>query len=269
MRNVRRLSTSVVLLPSFLFPALAALLLDQLGVLRPLHVSASVAIVVFGLGGVSFPRTIGRWMLGLTVFLLGLYLVIAFTPLMRLIAREWVRADLIPRRTGAVVVLGDGVLADGTLTGEGADRLLYGLEVSKRIRAPLLVTSAVRRRVSGRFVDTRGDQERLIMLAGYSGEWVSLSPVSSTRDEADRSRDSLAHRGINDIVVITSAIHTRRACRVFETRGFSVSCLPAISRNHSTRMPRDSEDRLAVFRAWIYEQVAVAKAWVLIASPWQ
>ncbi len=239
--------------------------MDRLGLLGPLRVSAAAAALVLGAVGILLPPRSMRWAAGLALALLTAYLSVALTPLMGPIARRWVRDDPLPPRALAVIALSAGLLIDGTLMTESADRLLAALEVTRRTNAPLLLTTVVRKLVDGRVVDSHADQERLVRLSGFAGAWIPVQPVRTTRDEADRAREVLAPRGVSDLIVVTSPMHTRRACRVFESRGFRVTCVAAVSRDALTRAPRTADDRLSAFRAWIYEQAAMGK-WMLLRA---
>jgi uncharacterized SAM-binding protein YcdF (DUF218 family) len=58
------------------------------------------------------------------------------------------------------------------------------------------------------------------------------------------------------IALVTSPMHTRRACATFEKLGFRVVCVPALERDHDTWHPVTAEDRLAAWRAYLYERLA-------------
>ena len=61
----------------------------------------------------------------------------------------------------------------------------------------------------------------------------------------------------NDAVV-TSPLHSRRACATFEAVGFKVVCAPAGSREYVVPGALAPEDRLATFPRLIYEKFAAA-----------
>ena len=186
--------------------------------------------------------------------------LVALTPLTNRAMRWWVREDSASvGQVGAVVVLSAGLNSDGNLDAASVDRLLTGLAlVQDGIGSRLLTT---------RFVDTRHDehatsdrdQRRLVKLAREDSAWTILGRVSSTREEADLAAAFLLPRGVRSIAVVTSPAHTRRACATFEMVGFRVYCVPARERGRSTWSPKDAGDRLASFRSYLYERLAVMK----------
>ena len=78
-------------------------------------------------------------------------------------------------------------------------------------------------------------------------------------DEATGVATLLGSRHLRRIAVVTSPMHTRRACAVFEAVGFVVSCTAARMRDASG-LPdaRTPVNRLALFGQWIYEVAAMA-----------
>src|SRR5438132_824335 len=110
---------------------LAALLLAQLGVIEifGLHgfgpylttvVGLSVAVAVFGGGAL---------LVAADALVLAVYLIVAFTPIVRGPVERWVRNDTLPSRVDAVVALSGFVNADSTLQPEAAERLLTAVEL--------------------------------------------------------------------------------------------------------------------------------------------
>jgi uncharacterized SAM-binding protein YcdF (DUF218 family) len=60
------------------------------------------------------------------------------------------------------------------------------------------------------------------------------------------------------LAVVTSPMHSRRACATFEAVGFKVVCVPAAVRGSGLYAGANAEDRLRAFRAWLYETFATA-----------
>ena len=69
----------------------------------------------------------------------------------------------------------------------------------------------------------------------------------------------LLPQGRRSVVVVTAPMHTRRACAVFEAVGFAVACHETLEHEHVTARPVTARDRLATFRDFFYEQLAMAK----------
>ena len=201
----------------------------------------------------------GQWiLLALNGLLALVYTLVAYTPIMTRIAPKWVRADPLPASADAIVVLSALVLSDSAMNVEGTERLLSGLELLQRGIAPRLFTTKVEGEYSGGSLSSTPDQERLVRVAGASPAWTVLEGVFTTRDEAVQSAVKLPE-GARTLVVVTSPMHTRRACATFEMVGFKVACYPARARHHSTWVPLTPNDRIAAFADYIYERLGMVK----------
>lgn len=132
----------------------------------------------------------------------------------------WPRTDSLPTRAVAVVALSGGVFEDGQIADDGADRLRAALGIAKAMGVRIVTT---RVRVPDTAPPSDASQRRIVSDSGMLARW-SIAPgvVRSTRDEAVRVRELLSTP--SRIVVVTSPMHTRRACGVFERVGFIVSC---------------------------------------------
>ena len=241
---------------------LAAFLIAQLAPWGDTDKLGTTLSVLFGaISGVA----IGRWLrpgvlTGLTVALLGVYLVVAMTPVMSLVADRWVRVDPLPADTlDAIVALSAGVKSDSALNAPGADRLIGALELMRAGHARRLVTTHQVERPGARAISSESDQRRLITLASLASVWTIVDSVHTTRDEAVRSAALLLPTGARSIIVVTSPMHTRRACAVFEAVGFRVYCRAARERDFATNPPEANRDRLAALRAYGYERAAMIK----------
>jgi len=183
-------------------------------------------------------------------------LVVAYTPLVGAISRPLVRRDPIPARVDAIAVLSAGLTADSMMRGETLDRLLNGLALSRRGLAPVVLVSRERRAFQGRPVSDSADLQNITSLIGATTSIIFVDSVFTTRTEALRMK-AIAHS--NDwttLAVVTSPMHTRRACATFEAVGFRVVCVPASVRGSGLSGGRNAEDRLSAFRSWLYETFA-------------
>jgi uncharacterized SAM-binding protein YcdF (DUF218 family) len=176
-----------------------------------------------------------------------------------------VRRDNLPAQPlGAVVVLSGGITPDGLLVPEALDRLLTGLALMRDSVAPVLVVTEPRR--SGHGVTAAADQARVRALVARPFPMLMVDSVHTTRDEAVNAWRLLQTRNATKIAVVTSPLHTRRACATFEQVGFTVTCVPAVSRVYSVTSADNGSDRLALFREWLYERAAWmeyrARGWV-------
>lgn len=224
-----------------------------------------VGILVGAAVGVAAGRYIRpKLLIGLEVALLAIYLLIAQTPIMTPVTDHWVRNDPLPADTlDAIVALSAGVKSDSALNSTAADRLISALELMREGRARRLVTTRQIEdygwRWRSRVINSDVDQRRLISLASVAGVWIVVDSVHTTRDEAVRSAARLLPEGARSIIVVTSPMHTRRACATFEAVGFRVVCRASRERDFATNPPVGNRDRLAALRAFGYEQLGMIK----------
>lgn len=189
---------------------------------------------------------------GAGVFILSILAILAFcTRGLELITPRFVRADDIPYTdVQTVVVLSSGVVDDTTLDDAGAARLRTALAVAGAVHARRFVTSRI---MTPTGQPTDSAQGRIVARAGLSVEWLILpGVVRNTRDEAIKFASLVPTTG--RVAVVTSPLHTIRACAAFEAVGFSVTCVPA------TDPPRGILRRrwLALY-GLLYERLAIQK----------
>jgi len=204
----------------------------------------------------------------------ALILAIALTPLSSYLARHWLRRDPVPSGSvDAVIALSAGLNADTTMSGEALDHLITALELVRAGQSRVLVTTTadVVFQRSGR-VRSDEDQSRILGLFPGATEWLRTPVTTSTHDEAVESEDLLLPQGLTHVVVVTSPMHSRRACATFERAGFSVVCVPARLRGlGALPIPPTPRERLAIFGQLVYEWSAMAeysiRGWVRTDKP--
>jgi uncharacterized SAM-binding protein YcdF (DUF218 family) len=123
----------------------------------------------------------------------------------------------------AVVVLSSGLRKDGTLDANAAARLRRGADVANATAAVLFTTRVQRQKPPILLSDSA--QKRVLDSALLRPRWTIADGIAlNTRDEASRvSRSTPVRR----IALVTSRLHTRRACATFERLGFVVTCVSA------------------------------------------
>ena len=234
----------------------AWLALAELGFQDTIHVQtyqAWVALAALGGGLGWFGRL--RWPLTLCGATFALLFVVQWLPWPASLARGMVRTDSLPA-TGvdAIVVLSASMTDDGTLSPTAASRLLEGARLYRAGVAPrLAVSRIVRFDGADRPFDSDQSQLALLQAAGVAPELKVLSPVENTHVEAVRMTEWAQPKGWRRIVVVTSPIHTRRACAAFEAQGFEVTCRPSPEREFSLRVMGAGSDRSRAFGQWLYE----------------
>lgn len=197
--------------------------------------------------------------------------IVVFSPVSERLVGWWVRDDpLRAPGVAAVVVLSAGLNPDTTISSSALDHLLMGLELARAHEASL-VTTSTRQRFPHGMVSGEVDQTRVLSLAGPHVPWVRADGGRTTRDEATSTAAVLFPLGVRQVAVVTSPMHTRRACAAFEAVGFVVTCVAARMRGSGAPpLSEVPDDRLAVFGEWVYEVTALAKyrwlGWVRSAS---
>jgi uncharacterized SAM-binding protein YcdF (DUF218 family) len=255
--SLRRVSPQIIV--GTLAGALAALLAGALGIWDVLSIDTAYCVLGSVLAGAAV-GSVGRssMLVAVNVGLFATYGVVAFSPLARHLARQLVRHDpIVAAGLDAIVVLSSSVLPDSAIDAVATERLLSAVELWRTQGRPQLVTTRVVLRKRGRLITSDVDQGRLLDLAGARPFWAVIDSVGSTRDEAAGAL-RLMGPGLR-IGLVTSPMHTRRACRAFEVLGFYVYCVPARERSHATVNPGSPSDRLRSFRGYLYERAAMAR----------
>ncbi|HET6761529.1 MAG TPA: YdcF family protein, partial [Gemmatimonadaceae bacterium] len=135
-------------------------------------------------------------------------------------------------------------------------RLLTGLALARRGVSRTLLISRERRSYGGKVVSDSADQQGILALAQPTARIVFVDSVLTTRNEALRMKSIAQARGWSTIAVVTSPMHTRRACATFEAVGFKVACVPAEARESGLYEGSSARDRLRAFESWLYETFA-------------
>lgn len=233
----------------------AWLALVELGLANTLQVEPDEAMPVLAILGAVF-GWFGRlrWPLAAGGAAFAALLVVQWTPWPGNLARGMVRTDAVPPTPAdAIVVLSASLTNDGVLRPIAAARLLEGARLVRAGAAPRLVVSRVAAGSGGHPVDSDRDQLALLQAAGVTPELHVLSPVGNTRIEAVRMAELAEPRGWHRLVVVTSAVHTRRACAAFEAVGFEVVCRPSPERDFALERMTSGTDRAQAFGQWLYE----------------
>ena len=184
--------------------------------------------------------------------------VVAFTPIVVRPARMLIRTDSMSV-VDAVVVLSSGLSDDEVLDQEGVDRLLTGLGIARRIGAKAIVVTSLEREGSDGMLSSKYDQLRLYALARAPVELIPTDNVYSTHDEALQTVMIARARGWKRVALVTSPLHSSRACATFEKQGLPVVCVPALSRDLAVGTLKASGDRLRAFQLWFYESLATSE----------
>jgi uncharacterized SAM-binding protein YcdF (DUF218 family) len=134
-----------------------------------------------------------------------------------------------------------------------------GLSLLRRGLSTTLVLTRERNRAPGPSVTSDVDQQRLVSLLERPIRLLIVDSIFSTRDEAVRTRALASTLDLTSVAVVTSPVHTYRACATFERVGFAVTCVASESRDVPLATLRSPADRVKAFQLWLYELAGLAK----------
>jgi len=143
----------------------------------------------------------------------------------------------------------------------GLERHLFPTQRDELVHrgvAPRFFTTHVAYWRYGILRSSDADLRQLVALAGVTDRWIPVTDdVRNTHDEALVVDRRLRQVGAHTIALVTSPMHTRRACATFESVGLRVYCAPAVERGEEseTRTPLGEKDRLAAFKYYLYERL--------------
>ncbi len=187
----------------------------------------------------------------MTVVAIGIW-----SPIVPQVARPFVRNDAVNLdAVDAVFVFSNSVNSHGLVSGEGVDRLLTGIALRARRPALPLIVSVVRSTERQNGISSLADQRALIGLAPAAGPVEWIDSVYSTRDEAVRLTRKAFLQRWKRVAVVTSPMHTRRACATVEAMGLAVTCVAAPWRPAGWPA-RTASDRLVLMQRLVYEVLA-------------
>jgi uncharacterized SAM-binding protein YcdF (DUF218 family) len=227
--------------------------------------SSAYSNYVLGFGLAVGAATVAfGWTLWFGYVAIGVALIqapVTCTGVLRTDSESWVRRDVVPPAPlDAVVVLSGSIDDDGHIGAVALTRLVSGVELMKRNHARLLITTRVAHPDGrGGVATSDADQAALIEIAVDTASWKIVGPTESTRDEAVRAAALLAPASAHTIAVVTSPMHSRRACDVFEAVGFKVVCAPSVEREYDVHWQDGVYDRARAMSEYAYERLAMLK----------
>jgi uncharacterized SAM-binding protein YcdF (DUF218 family) len=202
-----------------------------------------------------------RVVVWLTAAVIVVWVVVGFTPLSARLAPLVVRREA-PGTADGVFVLTHRLQTDGEPTAASQARLLHGLELLQSGYASRLLLTGQSPQPTYASV-ARSQMSRL----GLTGiEVLSVrGHITSTRDEAVRVVALCRERGWRRLLVVTSPLHSRRACGALEREGIEVICSPSIETEYDVETLDRPVERLAAFRQVLRESLAL---WVYQRRGW-
>jgi uncharacterized SAM-binding protein YcdF (DUF218 family) len=250
-RLVRDAATGAIL------AALCAVVAQVLGVQQMLRRPDLALFVPAALVGAILGVTRLRPILWIGAGTLAVLCVaIGYSPLVSVISRPLVRRDSVPAHVDAIAVLSMGITPDGMMRAETLDRFLSGLELARSGISSSLLVSRERRKFDHVTVSDSGDLQRVASMLAVPVSITFVDSIFTTRTEALRMKELALKNRWDTVAVVTSPLHTRRACATFEAVGFAVVCVPALVRNSGLIPGSSAELRLHSFQSWLYEAFA-------------
>jgi uncharacterized SAM-binding protein YcdF (DUF218 family) len=240
---------------------LIALALSVLGFTDLVKVPGLSVLIPCMIVGTLLGPTAGRsilWAVGGA--LVALATVVAYTPITSSLIEPLIREDTVrAENIEAVAVLSAGMNADLLMGDQTLTRLLAGIALTRRHVGSAMIVS--REHLPGRPLreNDSADQLHTLLLAPAGVPVYFADSVTSTRDEATRMRRIALAHGWTKIALVTSPLHTRRACATFEAVGFKVTCVAAPERDFPLSRLEHADDRIRAWRAWLYEMAGTVK----------
>lgn len=151
--------------------------------------------------------------------------------LVRSLERQHLPVGELPQ-AGAIVVLGGATRSPNpprpwVEVNEAGDRPIYGARLFLQDKAPFLILSGGRLSWTGEIGSEAEDMAQLVQALGVPESALLLDHTSlNTRENAENVQVILEEQGIEDILLVTSAIHMPRSLRVFQKLGITAIAAP-------------------------------------------
>jgi uncharacterized SAM-binding protein YcdF (DUF218 family) len=227
--------------------------------------SAWVPFAVLGAG--VWPFGLRRGFVALTLAVALVWVLVAFGPVGAWLPPRLVRREP-PRSADAVFVLASRIQSDGQPTAAAQSRLLHGVELAAQGWAPALVLTELPAPAAAHAPLASG---LLARLGHEHVEIVSVGPVRSTREEALQVAALCRQRGWGHVLVVTTPLHSRRACGALEGEGLEVTCSPATETEFDVETLDRPVERLVAFRQALRETAALfvyrRRGWIEASGP--
>jgi uncharacterized SAM-binding protein YcdF (DUF218 family) len=204
-------------------------------------------------GALVWPAGLRRTLIALAATTALVWIIVAFTPVTRRLAPLLIREER-PRSADAVFVLASRLQPDGDPTVTAQARLLHGLELLAQGFATRLVLTELPPPAPSHAELARRQMERLRLKPA---EILSLGHVRSTREEAQQVGELCRQRGWRRLVVVSTPLHSRRACGAVEREGVAVVCSPARETEYDLATLGRPTERLPAFRHVVRELLAL------------
>ena len=203
------------LLPSLVYPLGLACILMLLALLL-LWKRPAVASLALLLGVVALMAGGNGWLC---------------SSLVRSLERQHLPVGELPQ-AGAIVVLGGATRSPNpprpwVEVNEAGDRPIYAARLFLQDKAPVIILSGGRISWTGEIGSEAEDMAQLVQALGVPESALLLEHTSlNTRQNAENVQVILQEQGIEEILLVTSAIHMPRSLRVFQKLGMTAIAAP-------------------------------------------
>jgi uncharacterized SAM-binding protein YcdF (DUF218 family) len=149
----------------------------------------------------------------------------------------------------AVVVLGGSIKPQAVPrpwidVAEAGDRPIYGAQLYLQGKAPLLILSGGRIKWQGGGSSSESaDMAKLVEALGVPANVILQDPTSlTTRENAVNVKKIMQERGIQKILLVTSAVHMPRSMAIFKKLGVEAIATPTdfLISNQELKEPQDT-----------------------------
>jgi uncharacterized SAM-binding protein YcdF (DUF218 family) len=131
----------------------------------------------------------------------------------------------------AIVILGGALRAPnwpraGVEVMESGDRVIYGAQLYRAGKAPLIIASGGRINWLGGGPPESQDMETLLLTLGVPQTAIVQEPDSlNTHENAVNTRRLMEFKGIKKVLLVTSALHMPRSLKIFQKE--KIEAIPA------------------------------------------
>ncbi len=214
-----------------------------------------LAAVLGALVGITRLRGV---LAALTLALGILWGIVAFTPFSAWLAEGLVRHEMA-EPADAIFVSFAGLRPGAQRTNEAQSRALHAVELLalRKAHQVVVVESSLLQGVAM----VREVRDRL----GVEGDLVVAGHGDTTREEAVAVAAAAREKAWKVLLVVTSPIHSRRACAALEKEGVTVVSSPSIDSRFQVDEVDTSAERLAAFGSVIHEKLGI---WIYMRRGW-
>jgi uncharacterized SAM-binding protein YcdF (DUF218 family) len=221
----------------------------DLAAMTPFEGSREVLTVLVALAvGVAWAVGVRRLVAALSAGSLALWCVVAFTPLCPALANGLVRSEAL-EPADAIFVSCAGLSAGEPARAEQRSRLLAGVELVARGKAPLIVVP------EGDASQASAVSDLMEVLGVEPDKLVPLSAGHNTHEEALALARLYRERRWRLVIVVTSPLHSSRMGSCLSREGVSALLSPSLETRFDVLDLSRASDRIAAFGSVIHEQV--------------